>query len=65
MMEFIPHVMERSLWIPRLSVVVKMHDHAINKLIRVLMSFIILVCLLIEKVIELDKLTLSMHYIQL
>ena len=55
MMEFIPHVMERSLWIPRLSVVVKMHDHAINKLIRVLMSFIVSICLSIEKAIELDK----------
>ena len=36
-----------------------------NELIRVLMSFIILIFLLIEKEIELDKVTLSMPYIQL
>ena len=64
-MEFIPLVMERSLWAPRLSVTVEMHDHAIKELMRVLMSFIILVCLLIEKSIKLDKVTLSMSYILL
>ena len=42
-----------------------MHDRAINELIRVLMSFIISVCLLIEKAVELDYVTLSMPYIQL
>ena len=44
---------------------VKMYARAINKLIKVLMSFINLVSLLIEKAIELDKLTLSILYIQL
>ena len=44
---------------------VDMHDHAINELIRVLMSFNISVCLLIEKAIELDKVTLFMPYYQL
>ena len=43
----------------------KMHSHAINELIRVLMSFNISVCLLIEKAIELDKVTLFMPYYQL
>ena len=37
-----------------LSVTLEMHGRAINEFIRVLMSFIILVCLLIEKAIELD-----------
>ena len=50
---------------PRLSFTVKMHGRAINKLIKVLMSFIILICLLIEKTIKLDKVTLFMSYIQL
>ena len=43
----------------------EMHGGSINELIRVLMSFIILVCLLIEKAIELDKMTSSIPYIQL
>ena len=42
-----------------------MHDNAINELIRVWLSFIIWVCLLIDKAIELDKVTLSMPYLQL
>ena len=62
-MEFIPLIMERYLWAPRLSVTVEMHGRAINELIRVLMLFIISICLLIEKTIELDKVTLSMPYI--
>ena len=62
-MEFIPLVMERYLKVARLSETVKMHGHAVNELMTALMSFIILVCLLIEKAIELDKLTLSMPYI--
>ena len=57
--------MERYLWTPQLSVTMKIHDSAINELIRVLRSSIISVCLLIEKVIELDKVTLYMSYIQL
>ena len=40
---------------------VDMHDHAINELIRVLMSFIISIySWIIEKAIELDKVTLFM-----
>ena len=58
-MEFIPLVMESYLWVPRLSVTVEIHGRAINELIRVLMSFIISVCLLTEKAIELDMVTLS------
>ena len=43
--------------VPRLSLTMEMHGRAINKLMRILMSFIISVCLLIV--------TLSMPYIQL
>ena len=64
-MEFILLVIERYLRAPRLSVTVEMYDRAINKIIRALMLFIISVCLLIEKAMELDKVTLSMPYIQL
>ena len=64
-MEFIPHVMERYLWVPRLSVTIEMHGFAINELIRVLISFIISICLLVDKAIKLDKVPLYMPYIQL
>ena len=57
--------MERYLWATRLSATMEMHGCAINELVRVLKSFIILVCLLIEKVIKLDKVTLFMPYSQL
>ena len=39
-MKFIPLIMERYIWAPRLSVTMEMHGRAINELIRVLMSFI-------------------------
>ena len=64
-MEFISLIMERYLWAPQLSVTMEMHGRAINELIRVLISFIISIYLLIKKTIELDKVTLSMPYIQL
>ena len=50
---------------PWLNVTMEMHGSAINELIRVLLSFIISICLLIEKAIELDMVTLSIPYIQL
>ena len=56
---------EISMDTPRLSMNVEMHGHAINELTRILMSFVISTCLLIEKAIELDKVTLSMPCIQL
>ena len=64
-MEFIPLIMERYLQAVWLSVSVKIDGCAINELISVLVSFIISICLLIEKAIDLDKVTLSMLYIQL
>ena len=42
-----------------------MHGRAINELIRVLMSFMSLVCLLIGKMIELEKMTFSMSFVQI
>lgn len=41
-----------------------MHGRAINELIRVLMSFIKSVYLVIEQMIESDKVTISMPYVQ-
>ena len=63
-MGFDPLVRERYLWAPRLNTTKKMYGHTINTLIRVLMSFMSLVCLLIGKRIELEKLTLSMTFVQ-
>ena len=48
----------------RLSVTVEIHDHAIKELIRVLMSFIISVCLFIGKAIKLDKVTILLDYVR-
>ena len=57
--------MEIYLWTPRLSMALEMHGRAINELRKVLMSFIISAFILIEKPIELDKMTLFMSYSQL
>ena len=49
---------------PRVSMTGKMHGRAINELIKVLMSFFKLVQLVIEKMIESDKVKISMPYVQ-
>ena len=64
-MGFIPLIIREISLAPRLSMTVKMLGHAIDELIRLLMSFIKSVCLVIEKVIESGKMTFSMPYFQL
>ena len=56
-MEFVPLFIREISLGPSIKHDCEMHGRAINELIRVLMSFIISVCLMIEKIIELDKVT--------
>ena len=64
-MEFIPLFIREISLGPSIKHDCEMHGRAINELIRVLMSFIKSVCLMIEKIIEPDKVTSSMPYVQL